>query len=288
MGYIYALLSSLFFTLYALPKKKAKLSSYYYVFFMGTSCFVISIIFYFVFGKKELMFNNWLLLSFLGGIIWFIASSLFFYSVDKMGVAMASEFKSLQGPIGSILILTILSEFTSLNIYLLILAIIFIFLAAIMLVINEDEKKATKPKNILIILLSAFLYGINGFLRKVVTLKGFVYSQQIYSSLGILVIATIYMIIKDKKMVFHKESIRKYYLASLSGVFYYLASFFMLVAYKHVSGAIAFTIIQLNSIWSCLIGIFIFKEIDYTKHCKRLILGLLLAITGISLLILCN
>ena len=116
MGYIYALLSSLFFSMYAIPKKKVKIKPYVYVFFMGISCFLLSFILYIIFGHNEKIFDEWLLLSIVGGIVWFIASVLFFYSVDKIGVARASEFKSLQGPIGSILMLTILSEFISLNV----------------------------------------------------------------------------------------------------------------------------------------------------------------------------
>ena len=288
MGYLYAILSSLFFAFYAIPKKRVKLKPSLYALFMGISCFIISLILYLLFGLNEGVFNRWLLLSIVGGIIWFFASVLFFYSVDKIGVSIASEFKSLQGPMGSLLMLTILSEYISLNIYLLLLAIIFIFLAALVLVVKDDSNNKVKFKNIIIAVLSALFYAITGFIRKVVTLQGFIYIQQVYTSIGLLLSSFIYLIFKDSRVILKKEQRKSYSLALLSGLFYYFASYFMLLSYKKIEGSIAFPIIQLNSIWACIIGIFIFKEINYKKYYKRLLIGLLFAITGITLLVICN
>lgn len=286
MGYLFAVVSSLFFAFYALPKKKAKIKPHVYVLFMGVSCFILAIILFLCFGLKEKIYDHILLLSILGGALWFIASVLFFYSVDKIGVARASEFKSIQGPIGSILMLTILNEYVNLNIYLLILAIICILLAALSLVTNKKEKEKIKIKYIIIAIFSAIFYGLTGFMRKVVTLHGFVYIQQIYTSLGLLLASIIYLLIKDKRIVLNKENEISYLKALLSGFFYYFASYFMLLSYKKIEGSIAFPIIQLNSLWSCIIGIFIFKEIDYKKYYKRVLLGIFLAIMGITLLVL--
>ena len=288
MGYLYAILSSLFFAFYAVPKKRVKLKPNIYVFFMGISCFLVSLSLYLLFGLNEVVFDKWLLLSIGGGVIWFIASVLFFISVDKMGVARASEFKSLQGPIGSLLMLIILSEYISLNIYLLLLAIIFIFLSAMTLVIKDDSNYKMQLKSIITAVLAALFYGLTGFIRKVVTIQGFVYIQQVYTSIGLVLAAFIFLIIKDKKVILKKEEKRSYLLAMLSGLFYYFASYFMLLSYKKIEGSIAFPIIQLNSVWAGIIGVLIFKEIDYKKYYKRLLLGLLFAILGITLLVICN
>lgn len=287
MGYLYALMSSLFFAMYALPKKKVKIKPHIYVLFMGLSCFVFSLLFLVVFGGNEVLFDKKLLLSVLGGIIWFVASFLFFHSVDKIGVARASEFKSLQGPIGSMLMLIILSEFVSLNIYLLLLAIFFIFMSAWVLVINEDKKYKISLSNVAVAILSAFFYALVGFIRKVVTNEGFVYIQQVYTSFGLLVMSLIYYFIKEKNIVSLKLKKKAFY-PLFSGTFYYFASYFMLLSYKNIEGSVAFPIIQLNSVWACIIGVFVFKEIDYKKYYKRLLLGLLFALIGLYLLVICN
>lgn len=287
MGYVYSLLSSLFFAMYVLPKKKVKIKPYIYVLFMGISSFILSVIFFIIFGRNELLFDKKLLLSIIGGIIWFVASFLFFHSVDKIGVSRASEFKSLQGPIGSILMLTVLSEFVSLNIYLLLLAIVFIFMSAWVLVIKEDKRYKINFRNVVIAVLSALFYALTGFIRKVVTNDGFVYIQQVYTSFGLLLMCFIYYFIKEKNINSLKLKSESFY-PLLSGVFYYFASYFMLLSYKNIEGSVAFPIIQLNSVWACIIGIFIFKEIDYKKYYKRLLFGLLFAVIGLYLLVICK
>lgn len=285
MGYIYAFFSSLFFVLYALPKKKSKIKPDIYVFIMGVSCLILALSFYLLFGTKEGIYNSWLLLSILGGIMWFVASVLFFYSIDKIGVARSCEFKSIQGPIGSILMLVFLEEYFDLNIYLIILAILFIFFAAFSLVINEKNIIKIRLKDVFIALLAAVFYGLTGFIRKIVTLKGLVYIQQVYTSIGLVIAGIIYLIVKRGNNDLKIKNNQKYYLAILSGFFYYFASYFMILSYKKIEGTVAFPIIQLNSIYSCIIGIFIFKEINYKKHKKRISFGLLLAILGIIFLV---
>ncbi len=238
------------------------------------------------FSFKESLFNKFLLVSFLGGVSWFVASTLFFVCVDKIGVARSTQFKSLQGPIGSIMILLILSEYSNLNVYLLMIAMFCILLSSFMLVIKDNDDKKINYKYILLILLSSLLYGFSGFIRKSVTRENIVYSQQIYSSLGIVLSALIYIFISKKKIT-KKENIKKYSLALLSGLFYYFASFLMVLSYKYIEGSITFSLIQLNAVWAGIIGIFIFKEIDYKKHYIKLLLSLIFALTGIFLLLIC-
>lgn len=287
MGYLYALLSSLFFSLYALPKKKSNIRPHIYVMFMGLSSLVLSLLFFFMFGANEVLFDEQLLLSIIGGMIWFVASVLFFHSVDKIGVARASEFKSLQGPIGSLLMLIIFSEFIGLNIYLLLLAIIFIFSSACILVVKQNEKYKIRLKDVLVASSSALFYALTGVIRKIVTNEGFVYIQQVYTSIGLLTTSFIYCLIKEKNII--KNSLkREVFCPFVSGLFYYFASFFMLLSYKNIEGSIAFPIIQLNSVWACIIGVFIFKEIDYKKYYIRIILGLLFAILGLCFLVICS
>jgi len=287
VGYFFALLSSVLFALYAVPKKFAKLRPVYYVLFMGICCLFVSTISYILFGGEENLFDKYLILSFVGGVSWFIASALFFYCVDKMGLAKSTQFKSLQGPFGSIMILLILSEYDNLNIYYLICASALILISSFMLTVKDEENKKIRIGYILLLILSALLYGFSGFLRKVATMQNLVHSQQIYSALGIVFGCLVHILIKDKKIELKKENRKNYSLSFLSGLFYYFASFFMLLSYKYIEGSVAFSIIQLNGLWAVFIGVFIFKEIDYKKYSKNLLLGLLFALSGIGLLFIC-
>lgn len=116
LGYIFALISSLFFTAYVIPKKLSKQTPLKYSLFMGLGFFIISSIM-FIINKLivndpfETLTNPILLLSGLGGILWLIGSIFFLTAIDKIGLSRSNQWKNLQGPIGAILTLTILSEF---------------------------------------------------------------------------------------------------------------------------------------------------------------------------------
>jgi glucose uptake protein GlcU len=43
---------------------------------------------------------------------------------------------------------------------------------------------------------------------------------------------------------------------------------------------------QFNAVWTILIGVLIFKEINWRKHWLRLLVGIILAIVSIGLLVL--
>jgi len=63
------------------------------------------------------------------------------------------------------------------------------------------------------------------------------------------------------------------------------ASFFSTLAYKYILDSIAFTIVQLNAVWTVLVGILIFKEIDFKKNWARILTGIVFAITGVIMLL---
>lgn len=286
MGYFYAVLSSIMFSLYAFPKKFAKLEPIYYVLFMGISSLFLSVMIYFLLEINEPFFYKSFFISLSGGVIWFLASFLFFYCIDKIGIAKSTQFKSLQGPLGSLMMFVFLKEYKSLNVILLIFAVVFILMSSFVLVDKGELKNKNNIAYIILAILSAFLYGLSGFIRKSLTIKGLVYSQQIYCALGIIVASFLFILLRDKKLVIKKENTKKYSLALLSGVFYYFASFTMLVSYKYIEGAIAFSLIQLNSMWSALIGILIFKEIKFKEKRYKIILSFVFALIGIVFLLL--
>lgn len=54
--------------------------------------------------------------------------------------------------------------------------------------------------------------------------------------------------------------------STLGGCAFYFASFFQALAYKYLPGSIVTIIVQLSTVWSVLIGVVFFKEIDFKKH----------------------
>jgi len=75
-------------------------------------------------------------------------------------------------------------------------------------------------------------------------------------------------------------------LGLVAGFLYLGASFFMLMCYKYIPASIGFTIIQLNTVWTISIGLFVFKEVNLKKYFWRIIFGYIFAIIGILFLLL--
>ncbi len=290
MGYLYAILSSVFFTLYIIPKKLCNQKTHIYVLFMGIGDLIISIIMWFsayFFGMKENFFNPWLLLSCLSGVFWFTASIFFLEGVNRIGLSRASQYKNLQGPIGAILILFLMSEADTVNLYLIFAAILFVFLGAAAFTISEDKTKKINITGILMAIMSAVFFGVNAFFKKLMIGSDYVYGQQFWQALFIVISALTYIIIKDKNLNHLKNTTKKEnYIALMAGSSYYLATFFMLMSYKYILGSVAYTVSQLYALWVIIICIFIFKEINFKKHKIRIITGVIFVILGIIVLLL--
>ena len=291
MGYIFAIISSLFFTAYIIPKKISKQSPLKYSLFMGLGFFIISIIGYLINkilipNTQETLLNPILLLSALGGILWLVGSIFFLTAIDKIGLSRSNQWKNLQGPIGAMLTLIFLSEFMQTKVIYILLAIVFILISAMIFKIKNEQEKVVDKKGIIYAILSAMFFGTNALIQKYVTNNGLIYSQQVYFSGLVCISAFTYIIIKEKnvKFLFNIKS-KDNVLGIVGGFLYFFASFFSTLSYKYIPGSIAFTIVQLNAVWTVLVGILIFKEIDLKKNWKRIMLGIVLAIIGVVMLL---
>lgn len=292
MGYLFAIVSSLFFTAYVVPKKLSKQTPIKYSMFMGLGFFIVSLIMFCLnktlyYNPKETLLNPILLLSGFGGALWLLGSVFFLTAIDKIGLSRSNQWKNLQGPIGAILTLIFLSEFMQTKIIYIILAIISILMSAMLFTIKNNKEKIIDKKGIIYAILSALFFGINALIQKYATNNGLIYSQQVYFSGLVFVSSIIYLLITEKNISILKNiKTRDNILGIIGGCTYFFASFFSTLAYKYIPGSIAFTIVQLNAVWTVLVGIIIFKEIDFKKHWLRILLGILLAIIGVIMLLL--
>ncbi len=289
MGYILAALSSIFFGIYVIPKKLAKMETKYYLFYMAIGFLFISSIAYLFSllngNNIEKLFHPVLLLVIFRGISWFAASNLFLISIDKIGMSRSTQYKNLKGPLGVLLTLIFLAEFKVTNVFLVLLAAVLTFFSALLFTIKKDHNKIDKSGIIYACVASLFL-AVNALIQKYVTNSGFIYTQQLWQAITIIIIAYMYIIIKDKNLNTLKTiTFKNKLLAILSGLLYYFATYFNTLSYKHLPASIAFTIVNMSGIWSVIIGISIFKEIDFKKNYKRIITGIILSIIAIIILL---
>jgi glucose uptake protein GlcU len=292
LGYGFAIISSLFFTLYIIPKKLSKQKPMYYTMFMGLGFFIVSLLFYIGHciinkGNAEAIFHPVLLTSAFGGILWMLGSLFFLTSIDKIGLSRSNQWKNLQGPIGSTLILIFFAEFLTTNFVYIMLAIVTIFISAILFTIKKEEQKKIEIKSVGYAVISAVFFGTNALIMRFATREGFLYAQQLYFSAFVFISAVVYLLIKEKKINELKNiSNKKNLLGVIGGAIYYFASYFSASSFKYIEGSIGFTIVQLNGVWTILVGILIFKEIDFKKNWLRIVIGILFAVTGVIMLLL--
>lgn len=287
LGYILAILSSLFFSLYVVPRKLSKLSPVIFSFYMALGFSLSSCILYLF--QPLIQFNETfsivLLWSVLAGIIWASAFVLFITSIDLIGLSRSNQWKNLQGPIGVILSLIILGEFAKINPLYAIIAAIAIFISALFFATPSADGKRIDYKGVVFALLSALGFGSVAVIQKYVTTNVGVYSQQVVWSISIFLSLFIYIIITNKYKQL-KTSRRERLLGLGAGVLYLGASLLQLFSFSYISASVSFTIIQMNALWTVSIGIFIFKEINIKKYYKRILLGILFTLCGILLLVL--
>lgn len=294
MGYVFSILSSVFFTLYIFPRKFTRQKTYIYTLFMGLGNLIVATVLW-IYGYtfaniNESFFSYWLLLSGFSGCLWFLATLLFLTAIEKVGLSRASQFKNLQGPIGSLLILFSFSEFLVVNFYFLLISIALIFLSTVFFTIKEKETKKPELSGILFAVLAAIIFGFNAFIKKVVINEGFVYAQQFWHGIFIVLSALVFILIKDKSLkplkALTKKEKKDNLIAMSAGMFYYLATLSILLSYELILGSVSFIISQLYAVWLILLGIFFFKEVNFKQNRLRIISGFVCILLGLIFLLL--
>jgi len=287
-GYLFAFISSIFFSLYVIPRKLSKQYAVFFSLQMGVGFFVSSVILYLL--KPLLGFQEpislQLLWSVLAGAIWATGFVAFIKSIDKVGLARSNQWKNLQGPVAVVLSLIILGEYAQTRPVFALLAGVAVFLSAIAFTISGSKEEAKANLNgIYLATLSGVAFGLVTVINKHVTTTVGVYSQQVVWSAAIALSLLAYVLSQKGMLKKLKSTDRRNLGLGLgAGVLYLGASFFMLQAYRYIPASIGFTIIQLNAVWTVAIGIFVFKEIDAKKYWVRITFGFLLALAGILLL----
>jgi len=288
IGILFALLSSLFFGLYIVPRKLSKLPAVQFSTLMAIGFSVGSIVLYLVqiaLGNNEGLGDPDLLFAVLAGAMWATALMLLVKSIDVIGIARSNQWKNLQGPVGVILALIVLNETATVNPLFALLSGFAIFTSALLFNIQSGKQdKNQNKRGVILALTSGLLFGSVAIINKYVTDNAGVYSQQVIWSLSILGSLLLYQIFTKQlsgKMLKKGKDLN---LGLSSGFLYLGASLFFLLSLKTTEASITFTIVQMNFLVVIVLGIFVFHEFKFKGNKKRVALGLLFALAGVALL----
>jgi len=311
LGLVFAVIVSMLFAVYAVPRKFSKQNVILYTMWMGIAYFVgtiilIAILWGLRIEEPEDLLNPWHLLTILRGFIWLLGMAAYNLAIDKIGLTRFNQWKNVQGPVGSLLILLVLADVVGIKILWLFLGMAVMFASALMFQITTDAEKenlTASKKNakagIALALFCGVCFGVTALLNSVITRPAivgdtFTYAQLLYHSASLVIFSVIlYMIIGDKSSEPSTAKQRlndivkvdkKTWLPVIAGGMFLVATLLTIHSYRLIPNPVAWSIMQLNVFWTVLIGLFIFKEIDYQQHWLRLSLGILMAVGACVLL----
>jgi len=287
-GVVIAFSSSLFFALYVVPRKYSKISPIVFSFYVGFGFFLVSLISYGI--QQVLGLNTSSTLIGLGifqailiGITWTTGLICLLSAIDHIGLASSNQWKNLQGPIGVLGSLFFLGEAARTNSFFALLSGVFIFIAAYLFTIPSLHKKAIDHIGVIYSLFAAICFGLTTVLNKFANDSIGIAMQQLIWSATIIVFLGIILGTKGGFKAFRAPR-RDILLGMVGGMLYWLSSFTMLASYQFIPVSVAFTIIQLNTLWVVAMGIGFFREINLSRYWRRILFGVLLSIAGVLLL----
>jgi len=285
-GVFFAVIVSVLFAVYAVPRKFSKQNAVLYTMWVGVaylagSMAVCSIVWGFGLREQENLFSRWHLLTALRGVVWVFGIASFNIAIDKIGLTRFNQWKNFQGPTGTLLMLAFLDEVAGSKVVWLLLGMTAMFISAVLFTIKSDDNdKQSSISGIFFALFAAVCFGVTAFINKIVTNQGFIYSQLLYHSLSVVVSAAIIFVIQTRKPGEIFRVSRDNLLPVMSGAMYLTATILSMFSYTLIAGGVSWSITQLNAVWTILIGIFIFREVSFIKHWRRIMTGFIFAMSA--------
>jgi glucose uptake protein GlcU len=290
-GVVLSVIVSVLFALYAVPRKFSRQNAALYTMWAGVAYLtgraaVCLTVWGFGLQEQENLFNRWHLLTALRGVVWVFGTASFNIAIDKIGLVRFNQWKNFQGPAGTLLMLAFLDEVVGTKAVWLLAGMTAMFISAMLFTIKSDgDNKKSNVSGIFFALFAAVCFGVTAFINKIVTNQGFIYSQLPYHSLSVVVSAAIIFIVQTRSP---KEILcvsRAVLLPAMSGAMFLVATILSIFSYTMIAGGVAWSITQLNAVWTILIGIFIFREVSFKKHLWRIMAGFAFALAAIAFLL---
>ena len=290
-GVVLSVIVSVLFAVYAMPRKYSKQNAALYTMWVGIaylagSVAICSVVWGFGLGEREDLFNRWHLLTALRGVVWVCGTASFNIAIDKIGLVRFNQWKNFQGPTGTLLMLAFLDEVVDTKAAWLLAGMTAMFISAMLFTIkSDDDNKRSNASGILFALFAAVCFGVTAFINKIITNHGFIYSQLLYHSLSVVVSAAIIFVVQTRKPKEILRVPREILFPAMSGAMFLVATILSIFSYTMIAGGIAWSITQLNAVWTILIGIFIFREVSFVKHRQRIMAGFAFALAAIAFLL---
>jgi glucose uptake protein len=295
-GFCFGLLGMIFFALYGLPKKMTRASQREFMVSMGLGTALCTTIIGCLFlpNLGRVSFRE-ILMAYLCGFIWYVATLLWIISVDLIGFSRATPIKNLNCIFSVVYGIFFFHEYSCRKIW----PLLAVFLGGLLIIIavllfgrldlqdGLEQKSLAGSKFSLGVCLALFA-GL-GHASYVLPWRicldksswGMVFF--LFTGQGIFLAALIAYFGADtgrKWRHFCKIELREQAFGILSGILFALAFACTIISINTVGMAIGMLLVNMNTIVAVPASSFILKEIDLKKDWKTIIFGICLSFSG--------
>lgn len=287
LGFVFGMLSALFFALYMLPQKLGKIDHTTYIWTMGVGVLITALIPYVWMGCPHA--STWPQRGYalLCGVVWGVGTLAFATAIHRIGLALATPFKNTTGVIGTLVGLLLFHEYKTTNPWLALGGSILIVVAAIL--IGQTGHADTPRRSVLagigFSLIAALCYASYLYPMKIVVKAIGYWEFTPWMAAGILLTATVAVLARPGGVrAFRAYSPRLLASSLLGGMAWTIALFCLAASMDMVDLSVAWSLAQLNTVPAVFFGIVLFHEVHVPSHWRTLAIGLLAATVGTILL----
>lgn len=304
LGFTLALLGSISFGAYILPRKLSGLSVLDYQYWLSIIVAIVCVLVA-VFARADLLPRSDLLLySFLCGPIWTLGSLSYSSAVDNIGVARSTPWKNFAPVFAAVYGIVLFHEYTLANPASLAMAVsgVGLMAAAAFLIgragameherafafdvgRTQEERKQSFRKGMLFSASAAFFYGAYSIPLKHVFKNGVSpFSACAWLGLGVLVSSVAVYVFKTGRAAPKLPGKREIAIAQTGGAIWSAGQILGALAMIYIPMSISWPVSNLSTLVAVAWGIWVFKEVHLEKHIGEVLLGGGMYAIGLTLL----
>jgi len=281
-GVIVALLAGIFWGSYVVPIVKLKESPFLIVSILTTTCFIVSLILYFILLPGLTI--NIILFGLTAGVFWSLAQiyALIGLRKTKFGrfYAIASSAQILLNFIWGVVIFNEILSGGYVNFFMAFIGILLLILGVYNVsLIREKGKSELSKVGLFLAILAAFLWSLQFISIRFASANPF--SIVVPMTLGMSITSWTYTLLKDRKISMPVSTLK---MSGLSGIIWITGNYLGFFAINDIGLARSFSITQIANLIAVLWSILYFKEFLERKNVFILIASTILIILGAGLM----
>jgi drug/metabolite transporter (DMT)-like permease len=306
LGVSLALIGSVSFGAYILPRKVSKLTVVEYQYWLGITIVLVGLVVLVIAGSPLLAPSSQMLPAFICGPLWTIGSLCYSSAVDQIGVTRSTPVKNLAPVFAALYGIALFSEYTfaePVPMAMAISGVLLMLLAAVMIAragAHESEKafafdvsrtagqrKRSMKLGIAYSFGAAFFYGSYSVpLKNVFRSGGDAYTAFAWLAVGVFVSSIAIFVVRERRLLPKKTPLRELAIAQAAGTIWSSGQLLGSLAMLYIPMSISWPISNISTLLAVVWGVVVFREVHLERHLKDVVAATALYACGLVLLVL--